>query len=81
MGKHSNIKPPEPEKPAKDNKDEEKAVEVEVRAPIKESLPRPPIDTPFTVLKPTVAPALKDTIDKLKVSGVAAPVAAADSDG
>ncbi|XP_023167500.1 cysteine and histidine-rich domain-containing protein [Drosophila hydei] len=80
LGKHSNIKPPEPEKPAKD-KDEDKTVEVKVRAPIKESLPRPAIETPFTVLQPTVASALKDTIDALKVGNAAAPVATTGSDG
>ncbi|EDW58594.1 cysteine and histidine-rich domain-containing protein morgana [Drosophila virilis] len=80
LAKHSNIKPPEPEKPAKDDKDEDKTMEIEVRAPIRESLPRPAIETPFTVLEPKVAPALKDTIDALKVSTVAAPAATAGSE-
>lgn len=56
-------------------------MEIEVRAPIRESLPRPAIETPFTVLEPKVAPALKDTIDALKVSTVAAPAASAGSEG
>ena len=62
MSKHSNIKPPEPEKPAKtENKDEI----IEVRAPIKESMERPPVDTAMKEVKATVASALKDLIDNL----------------
>lgn len=77
MAKHSDIKPPEPEKPAKDDKELEQKEEIKVRAPIKESLPRPPIVTPFTVLQPTVAPALKETIDALKITIAASPSSAA----
>ncbi|KAH8313569.1 hypothetical protein KR067_008292 [Drosophila pandora] len=78
LAKHSNVKPPEPEKPVKEesNKDEV----IEVRAPIKESLPRPPIETPLTVIQPTVAPALKDTIDSLKITAPAASTAEKSSD-
>ncbi|KAM8707088.1 hypothetical protein ACLKA7_011227 [Drosophila subpalustris] len=81
LAKHSNVKPPEPEKPAKDNEAADKEVEIEVRAPIKESLPRPAIETPLTALQPTVAPGLKETIDSLKISNVAAPIEAATDDG
>lgn len=70
MAKHSNVKPPEPEKPAKDD-EVDKEIEIKVRAPIRESLPRPAIETPLTTLQPTVAPALKEAIDSLKVSTVA----------
>lgn len=80
MAKHSNIKPPEPEKPAKDDNVSEKSEEIVVRAPIKESLPRPAIETPLTVLQPTVAPALKEAIDALKISAVAAPTSSAASE-
>uniref|UniRef100_A0A0C9RBB5 CHORD protein n=1 Tax=Fopius arisanus TaxID=64838 RepID=A0A0C9RBB5_9HYME len=68
LSKHSNIKPPEPEKPVKNEDD--KNVVVEVRAPIRESMQRPPIESPMTTIKPTVAQALKDTIDTLKVKTV-----------
>lgn len=63
--KHSNIKPPEPEKSEKNEND--KNVVVEVRAPIRKPMQRPPIETPMTIVKPTIAQALKDTIDSLKV--------------
>ncbi|KAH8358807.1 hypothetical protein KR093_002548 [Drosophila rubida] len=71
LAKHSNIKPPEPERPAKDDNEADKEAVIEVRAPIKESLPRPAIETQFTVVQPTVAPALKETVDALKVTAVA----------
>ncbi|KAH8404649.1 hypothetical protein KR215_005849 [Drosophila sulfurigaster] len=80
LAKHSNIKPPEPEKPAKDN-DKDDEVVIEVRAPIKESLPRPAIETQFTVVQPTVAPALKETIDALKLADVVTPTKTATDDG
>lgn len=80
LAKHSDIKPPEPEKPAKDDKELDQKEEIEVRAPIKESLPRPPIETPFTVLQPIVAPALKETIDALKISTVAASESSAGTE-
>jgi len=81
LTKHSNIKPPEPEKPAKDEKEADNEVKVEVRAPIRESLPRPAIETPLTALEPSVAPALKETIDGLKISPVAAPTEVATGEG
>ncbi|EDV92734.1 cysteine and histidine-rich domain-containing protein [Drosophila grimshawi] len=82
LAKHSNIKPVEPEKPVKDDKEDSEPVEVEVRAPIKQALPRPAIETPFTVLQPTVAPALKESIDALKSRPTAAPAATeASEDG
>jgi len=81
LAKHSNIKPPEPEKPAKDDDGADNDVEIEVRAPIRESLPRPAIETPLTVLQPTVAPALKETIDSMKISPVAAPTKAVTDEG
>lgn len=68
MSKHSNIKPPEPEKPKNENKDEV----VVVREPIKESMERPPVDTAMTEIKATVAPALKDLIDNLVAKAPAA---------
>jgi len=73
LAKHSNVKPPEPEKPVKDDSDKDEVVEV--RAPIREALPRPPIATPLTVLQPTVAPALKEIVFATKT-----PVAQKSSD-
>lgn len=58
------MKPPEPEKPVKDESDKDEVIEV--RAPIREALPRPPIDSPLTVIQPTVAPALKDMVFAVK---------------
>ncbi|KAH8416677.1 hypothetical protein KR222_006363 [Zaprionus bogoriensis] len=81
LAKHSNVKPPEPEKPAKQDSDAGKSVEVEVRAPIRESLPRPAIETPLTALQATVAPALKEAIDALKISTVAPAATTATESG
>ncbi|SPP82692.1 cysteine and histidine-rich domain-containing protein [Drosophila guanche] len=79
LAKHSNVKPPEPEKSTKDDNNGDKDEVIEVRAPIREAMSRPPIETPFTVLQPTVAAALKETIDNLKVDS--APAAAASPFG
>ncbi|XP_078037174.1 cysteine and histidine rich domain containing protein [Augochlora pura] len=64
---HSNIKPPEPEKPAVDKSKAKEVVEV-IAQPINNgpSLKRPPFDTPQVTLKPTVSPALLDQIKGLK---------------
>jgi len=59
QGKHSNVKPAEPEQ-ITGNLTKEKTPElVEVRAPIAESLPRPSYSTPMVRLQPTVAASLK----------------------
>jgi len=64
-GKHSNVKPVEPENITGNlNKDSSPEI-VEVRAPIAEALPRPPITTPLVRLKTTVAASLKDQIKSL----------------
>lgn len=68
LSKHSNIKPPEPEKPEKNGDD--KNVFVEVRTPIREAMRRPPIETPMTLIKPTIAQALKDAIYSIKMKNV-----------
>ncbi|KAF9809184.1 hypothetical protein SFRURICE_020468 [Spodoptera frugiperda] len=73
LSKHSNVKPPEPEKKALD-KDLDKKEVIEVRAPVVgPQLPRPPFDTPLVTLKPTVAEALKQA-----VQNTSQPTAAAD---
>jgi len=58
QGKHSNVKPVEPENITGNLNKEDNEV-VEVRAPIQESLPRPPYTTPLVRLTPTVAASLK----------------------
>lgn len=67
LSKHSNVKPVEPEKPAKvvEEIDEEP---VKIPEPVKPSaLKRPSFDSALTTLKPTIAPALKQFIDNLVV--------------
>ncbi|XP_017036380.1 cysteine and histidine-rich domain-containing protein morgana [Drosophila kikkawai] len=71
LSQHSNVKPPEPEKPVKQESDKDEVIEV--RAPIKEALPRPPIETPLTVLQSTVAPALKALVFTTKSPADARP--------
>lgn len=69
LSKHSNIKPIEPEKPTATVIEEE--LPKEIREPVKPSqLQRPPFDTPLITLVPIVAPALKQSIDKLVVKTV-----------
>lgn len=68
LAKHSNEKPPEPEKPAPKIVDEAEEPE-KIPEPLKPSaLERPPFDTELTTLQPTVPPALKQSIDKLSES-------------
>lgn len=64
MSKHSNEKPIEPEKPAPVEVEDTPAIEI--REPVKpSSLTRPSVDTELTTIQPTVAPALKQSIDNL----------------
>lgn len=79
LGKHSNVKPVEPEKPAPQIVDD--VVEPEkMPEPVKPSaLERPPFDTEFTTLTPTIAPALKQSIDKLVVNEAKKETTANDS--
>lgn len=63
LSEHSNQKPPEPEKPKQD-------VVVEEPPPlpspiINASLARVDFNSPLTLIQPTVAPALKQTIDNI----------------
>jgi len=67
-GKHSNVKPVEPEKITGNLKKEDSPEVVEVRAPIAESLPRPPFSTPLVRLTPTIAPSLKDQMKNIEQS-------------
>lgn len=70
-GPHSNVKPPEPEKPKKDETDSQEVIVVQApkqRAP-KPSNPaeRPSPDEPMQRLKVTVAASLKTQLEKLKL--------------
>lgn len=68
VSKHSNVKPPEPEKPAPVEIVDE-PVMVKIREPVKPSaLKRPSLDTELTALEAVVAPALKQSIDNLAPS-------------
>ncbi|XP_055905535.1 cysteine and histidine-rich domain-containing protein morgana [Eupeodes corollae] len=63
--KHSNVKPPEPEKP-KENVDIPEPTK-EIRPPINtEAMTRPDFNSSLTQISATVAPALKQAIDSLK---------------
>lgn len=64
LSPHSNIKPPEPEKPIKDENEDKNEV-IEVRAPIRESLPRPPVETAMRTVEASVTPAHKELIDNM----------------
>ncbi|XP_050346677.1 cysteine and histidine-rich domain-containing protein morgana [Nymphalis io] len=64
VSKHSNVKPPEPEKKALDKELEKKEV-IEVRAPVAgPQLPRPPFDSPLVTLQPRIAESLKEIVHK-----------------
>lgn len=63
VSKHSNQKPPEPEKPKQDVVVEEPPP---MPAPVvNSSLERVDFNSPLTLIQPTVAPALKQTIDNI----------------
>ncbi|XP_055588066.1 cysteine and histidine-rich domain-containing protein morgana [Uranotaenia lowii] len=65
-GKHSDEKPPEPEKPDKKDNHVEEPVPEKIPEPIRKStLVRPEFDSPLTELQPTVAPAFKKQMDEL----------------
>ncbi|XP_019867606.2 cysteine and histidine-rich domain-containing protein morgana [Aethina tumida] len=74
LSKHSNIKPPEPEKPV--NKDIPDTEVIEVKPIVPSALERPPLDSPLIVLKPEIAPSLKQQLDS---SGSDVKVTANDS--
>lgn len=66
MSKHSNDKPPEPEKPAaKDIPDVEV---IEVKPIVPSSLKRPSYDTPMTAMQPELAPSLKQQVNNAKTN-------------
>ncbi|CAH2076584.1 unnamed protein product, partial [Iphiclides podalirius] len=75
LSKHSNVKPPEPEKKQLDKELDKKAV-IEVRAPILgPQLPRPPFDSPLVTVEAHIADSLKNVVQLTPQKSVA------DSDG
>ncbi|KAL0880961.1 hypothetical protein ABMA27_002121 [Loxostege sticticalis] len=71
LSKHSNVKPPEPEKKGLDKELEKKEV-IEVRAPVTgPQLPRPPFESPMITLEARVADALKESVQKTAQKAVA----------
>ncbi|XP_077295224.1 cysteine and histidine rich domain containing protein [Arctopsyche grandis] len=60
LSKHSNVKPPEPPKPVVDKETAHFPIEVNTPKPIAvSSLKRPPFETAFTAIVPTIAASLK----------------------
>jgi len=64
-GSHSNIKPPEADKPLKDQSQLEEVIAVEAPKP-REPMPRPSADEEMVALTSTVAPSLQNVIANLK---------------
>jgi len=60
VAKHSNVKPPEPEKPAALEEPEKEIVEI--KPMVQPKIKRPPIDTPMTTMKPEIAPSVKQQL-------------------
>ncbi|XP_039751632.1 cysteine and histidine-rich domain-containing protein [Pararge aegeria] len=72
VSKHSNVKPPEPEKKVLDSELEKKEV-IEVRAPIiGPQLTRPPFESPTVTLEACIADSLKENLQKASQPAVAA---------
>jgi len=63
VSKHSNIKPPEPEKPQTESNND--VIEYTPPLPKVASLVRPPFDSPLVVLNPEVSPALRDQLSQI----------------
>lgn len=78
QAKHSNQKPPEPEKPKQDLIMDEEPPAPKIPEPIKSTLQRPPWESPMTTMEPIVAPAFKKQIDELPVGPDAAKKQATD---
>lgn len=66
---HSNVKPPEPEKPAVDKSTANEIIEVQIKEKVIPEIKRPPFDTPLVRLKPEVSTSLKESLAAMKISG------------
>ncbi|KAG8225475.1 hypothetical protein J437_LFUL004476 [Ladona fulva] len=70
-GFHSNVKPPEPEKPAVDRSKADEVIEYRAPLPlVHKSLKRPPLDTPMVELQPAV---VASSLSSVKASENAGP--------
>lgn len=69
--KHSNEKPPEPEKPANQEAVVDEPPPQKIPEPIRSTLQRPSWESPLTTMEPIVAPAFKKQIDDLPVGPTA----------
>lgn len=77
-GKHSNQKPPEPEKLTKDPAVEEIPQEKMPEPKKKSTLVRPPWDSPLIKMEPTVTPSFRKQIDDLPEMLVTSPRTSSD---
>ncbi|GLH11776.1 Cysteine and histidine-rich domain-containing protein [Gryllus bimaculatus] len=65
---HSNVKPPEPEKPVVDKSKADEVIEYKAPEPlVREALERPSFDSPLMTLKVDVSPALAQQVQSLKL--------------
>uniref|UniRef100_A0AAR5Q5P6 Cysteine and histidine-rich domain-containing protein n=1 Tax=Dendroctonus ponderosae TaxID=77166 RepID=A0AAR5Q5P6_DENPD len=64
VSQHSNVKPPEPEKPNIQEIASSKIVEV--KPIVVSSLERPPFETPLILIEPEIAPSLKSQISSIE---------------
>ncbi|XP_062533753.1 cysteine and histidine-rich domain-containing protein morgana [Armigeres subalbatus] len=67
QGKHSNEKPPEPEKSSDKDVVYDEPPPQKIPEPIRTTLQRPPWESPLITMVPIVAPAFKNQIDNLPV--------------
>lgn len=61
LSRHSNVKPPEPEKPKTADIPDTEVIEVKPIVP--SALPRPSFDSPLTKITPEIAPSLKQAME------------------
>ncbi|CAH0553870.1 unnamed protein product [Brassicogethes aeneus] len=66
LSKHSNVKPPEPEKPV--DVDIPDTEVIEVKPVVKSALERPSLDSALVLMKPQIAPSLLNSINSASVT-------------
>ncbi|XP_060523809.1 cysteine and histidine-rich domain-containing protein morgana [Cylas formicarius] len=66
VSKHSNVKPPEPEKPKAEVIPDKEVVEI--KPLVSPSIVRPPLDSPMSIINPEIAPSLKQQISPIELS-------------
>lgn len=67
MAKHSNVKPPEPEKTSNQDVVMDEPPPPKIPRPIRSTIKRPAWESPLTTMEPIVAPAFKKQIDELPI--------------